>query len=77
MKSNRVKINPNILKWALDNINYSIPSFAKKIGQKELTIKKWLDGESFPTYKQLEKISYDILKIPSIFFSQIIHQKTI
>lgn len=68
MKSNRVKINPNILKWALDNINYSIPSFAKKIGQKELTIKKWLDGESFPTYKQLEKISYDILKIPSIFF---------
>lgn len=68
MKPNRVKINPEVLKWALNNINYTIPLFAKKIGQKELTVKKWLNGEIFPTYKQLEKISYDILKIPSIFF---------
>lgn len=67
-KDNKIKINPDILKWALNNLNYSISHFAKKINVKEDIVQKWLNGEDYPTYKQLEKISYKALKISTTMF---------
>ena len=43
-KDTKIKINPNILKWALNNLNYSISHFAKKINVKEHIVQKWLNG---------------------------------
>jgi Zn-dependent peptidase ImmA (M78 family) len=64
----RVPINPEVLKWALEDINLSIEEFAEKAGNKPAKITEWLDGKSYPTYNQLEKISYKILKIPLAAF---------
>jgi Zn-dependent peptidase ImmA (M78 family)/transcriptional regulator with XRE-family HTH domain len=64
----RVPINPEILKWALEDLNLSIEEFAHKVGKKPEKINKWLEGKSYPTYNQLEKISYKILKIPLAAF---------
>ena len=65
----KAKINPKVLRWAVDNNHYSISEFSKKMNRPVDLIIKWTKGEDYPTYIQLEKISYDILKLPiAVFF---------
>ncbi len=64
----RAPINPAILTWALNDLNLSVEEFAQKVKVKPEKINKWLAGESNPTYKQLEDISYKILKLPLAAF---------
>lgn len=64
----RAPINPDILEWALKDLNLSIEDFAQKINKKPDLIKKWLNKESQPTYNQLEDFSYRVLKLPLAAF---------
>ena len=65
----RAPINPEILEWALDDLNLSVENFAQKIHVRPEKVREWLKGDSLPTYNQLEDISYKILKLPlAIFF---------
>ncbi|MFO7445940.1 MAG: helix-turn-helix transcriptional regulator, partial [Ignavibacteriaceae bacterium] len=64
----RVPINPEILKWALEDLNLSVEDFAHKVGVKAEKVNDWLSGASSPTYNQLESISYKILKLPMAAF---------
>ncbi len=64
----RAPINPFVLQWALKDLNLSVNEFAKKLRIKPDIVNKWLSGEASPTYKQLEKISYNILKVPLAAF---------
>jgi len=67
-KTIRAPINPDILEWALKDLNLSPEDFAQKINVKPDTVKNWLNGDLEPTYKQLEKIAYKILKLPLVAF---------
>jgi Zn-dependent peptidase ImmA (M78 family)/transcriptional regulator with XRE-family HTH domain len=63
------KINPEILKWAIKDNNYNFSEFSKKVGKSVKVVERWTKGEEYPTYIQLERISYNILKLPiAIFF---------
>lgn len=64
----RAPINPVILAWALKDLNLSVEEFAKKLKVKPERVNQWLVSKSNPTYKQLEDISYKILKLPLAAF---------
>lgn len=64
----RAPINSAILEWSLKDLNLSVEDFAKKIRKKPELVKKWLSGESQPTYNQLEDFSYRVLKLPLAAF---------
>ncbi len=49
----KAKINPKVLRWAVDNNHYSISEFSKKMNKPVDLIKKCTKGEDYPTYNQL------------------------
>lgn len=49
-KKNKIPVKPNLLKWAIDRAEMSIPMLAKKFPK----IEEWIEGKSHPTLKQLE-----------------------
>lgn len=62
-------INSNILIWARNEINISVEEVAKRMKKSPDIIKSWEEGSSSPTYVQLEKLAYEIYKIPlAVFF---------
>jgi transcriptional regulator with XRE-family HTH domain len=61
-------INPVILEWAINNAHLNIEDVAKKINVKEEYVLNWLSGNDSPTYRQLEKLSYSVLRIPIALF---------
>lgn len=72
MPIEKVNINPEILTWAKKSLNLDDSYIAGKFNKKEEDIRDWSNGRKRPTYKQLERLSYEILKIPlaSFFLSQ-------
>jgi Zn-dependent peptidase ImmA (M78 family)/transcriptional regulator with XRE-family HTH domain len=64
----KAPINHVILQWALKDLNLSVEEFAQRVKVKPEQVNRWLLGESKPTYKQLEKIAYKILKLPLASF---------
>jgi len=65
----RATINPEVLEWAVRNTHYTLDSFAQKMRITPERVKSWIDGTKRPTYKQLERIAYDVLKVPvAVFF---------
>ncbi len=64
----RAPINPDILEWALKDLNLSVEDFAQKVRITPEKVKEWLNGDSQPTYNQLENFSYRILKLPLAAF---------
>lgn len=65
----KIKVNNNILVWARKSLNLSQDIVAKRMGKNVETIRNWEEGRDFPTYAQLEKLSYSIYKKPiAIFF---------
>jgi Zn-dependent peptidase ImmA (M78 family)/transcriptional regulator with XRE-family HTH domain len=64
----KVEINNKILTWARKKVNLSVAEVADRIGKSETTISKWESGEEYPTYSQLEELSYKILNTPIALF---------
>ncbi|MCD4698595.1 MAG: XRE family transcriptional regulator [Bacteroidales bacterium] len=64
----KLPINLNILKWARTSYNLSLAEVAHKIGKKTEIIKEWEDGESSPTYIQLEKLAQNVYNRPVALF---------
>ncbi len=66
-----IPVNPNIIRWARESTGYSIEDVAEKIGRKHVTVnvvQDWEDGNSSPTYPQLERLAYEIFKRPLALF---------
>lgn len=63
-----ININTEIFKWARNELNLTIEDIAHKMKKDEQVILDWETGEKTPTYKQLEKLSYKIFKIPIATF---------
>lgn len=62
-------IRPNILKWARESKHMSLDEVAKKMNKKPEVISKWEEAQESPTYVQLEKLAYNVYKIPlAVFF---------
>lgn len=65
----KVKVNNDILVWAREELNLSQEVVANKMGKKLEDIQAWENGTDYPTYAQLEKLSYTVYKKPlAIFF---------
>ncbi|MCL4546406.1 MAG: ImmA/IrrE family metallo-endopeptidase [Deltaproteobacteria bacterium] len=64
---NEIKINPDILSWAINQYNLDISIIIKRIGINEEKLEKWLHGDSYPSYKQIEKLA-KIIHIPLGYF---------
>jgi len=66
----KTPINPVILSWAMQDLSLTPKEVAQKMSKnfKEEKILRWLSGEDSPTYNQLEKLAYSILKLPIAAF---------
>ena len=65
----KIKVNKEILIWARQELNLSQDIVAQRMGKKIEDIQAWEEGKDYPTYAQLEKLSYTIYKKPlAIFF---------
>jgi Zn-dependent peptidase ImmA (M78 family)/DNA-binding XRE family transcriptional regulator len=50
-------INPNIISWARERANLSVPELAKKVGTSEAHLERWEKGERAPTVKQVHTLA--------------------
>lgn len=67
--SRAIPVNSKILTWAREELNLTIEEVAMKIKKDPATIRNWENGSSSPTYCQLEKLSYNVYKVPlAVFF---------
>ena len=65
----KVRVNHEMLIWAREQLNLSQDEVARRSGRKIEDIQAWENGTDYPTYAQLENISYSIYKKPiAIFF---------
>ncbi|ACB86079.1 ImmA/IrrE family metallo-endopeptidase [Natranaerobius thermophilus] len=64
---NKAYINPEILKWAREEMNYDIDEAARKIGINSQKLIQWEAGQKMPTLRQLRLIA-KLYKRPSAFF---------
>lgn len=65
----KIKVNKDVLIWAREGLNLSQEIVANRMGKKVEEIQAWEDGTDYPTYAQLEKLTYTIYKKPlAIFF---------
>jgi len=74
----RLPINTDVLKWARNSLGLSLDEVAQRLGAKFKAeiIQDWENGESSPTYPQLEKLAQDIYKRPiAVFFFPIVPQE--
>ena len=69
MKSKHIPYTPSVLKWARETAGYSVDEIAAKFNKEPKIILEWENGLSSPTYVQLERLAYEILKRPlAVFF---------
>lgn len=69
MKPELIPYTPSVLKWARETAGYGIDEIAIKFNKEPAIILEWETGLSSPTYVQLERLAYEILKRPlAIFF---------
>jgi len=69
--SERIPVNPDILRWARETAGYSIEDVVDKIKRKHVTVEvvqDWEAGNASPSYPQLEKLAYKIFKRPLALF---------
>lgn len=70
--SDPAPINPEVLVWARTSMNLDIAQVVEKFGRKRVTeavVRAWEAGEDQPTYRQLERLAYEIYKRPlAVFF---------
>jgi len=61
-------LNPVVLSWARERAGLSIDEVARAFNKGPEVIESWEAGISAPTYVQLEKLAYQILKRPVALF---------
>ena len=61
-------VNGQILRWARENYNMTPGETAAAIGVDEARYLRWEDGEEFPTYAKLKRISEVLHKPSALFF---------
>jgi len=66
--SEKIPLNPEILKWARQTAGMQLSEVAHKMGKDLETVSLWEQGISTPTYIQLEKLAYKIYKRPIALF---------
>lgn len=66
--SEKLPINPAILKWARETAGMQLAEVAHKMNKDVEVISLWEQGEGAPTYVQLEKLAYQCYKRPLALF---------
>ena len=62
-------VNPELLRWARERAGLSIDDVAARLKKQSEAIEAWESGETAPTYRQLEKLAYELYKRPlAVFF---------
>ena len=61
-------VNGKILRWARENYNMTPGETAAAIGVDEARYLRWENGEEFPTYAKLKKVSEVLHKPSALFF---------
>lgn len=65
----KLPINKDVLIWARTSIGLSVEEVSKKLKKSPNEILDWENGNTSPTYIQLEKLAFEIYKRPlAIFF---------
>lgn len=65
----RVSVNGAVIEWARQSLNLSQEDVARRMKKPIELIAQWERGEAMPTYVQLERLAYEILKRPvAVFF---------
>lgn len=57
MTSFRVTVQPSVLLWARESVRLSLEDAAKKIGVSPERLREWEQGQSAPTFKQLQTMA--------------------
>lgn len=65
--SPKIKVNPEILKWARETVGESVSAVAKRLGVKEAKVIDWEAGKDLLTYRKLESLA-DFYKRPVAAF---------
>ncbi|MBN2209979.1 MAG: ImmA/IrrE family metallo-endopeptidase [Sedimentisphaerales bacterium] len=69
--SEQIPVNPKVLRWARETAGYSIEDLITKFNRKRVTaaiVEDWEEGNSSPSYEQLERLAYEIFKRPLALF---------
>ncbi|MDR3448754.1 MAG: XRE family transcriptional regulator [Alphaproteobacteria bacterium] len=61
-------IQPSLLRWARTSANMPVSVVAAKLRRPVAEIESWENGESAPSYPQLEKLAYELYKRPLATF---------
>lgn len=69
MRTFKVNVNPEIIKWSIKNINMPEEVIIKKIGITKNIFDKWINNLDKPTYIQLQKLAKNVRVSPLIFLS--------
>lgn len=69
-------INPNILTWAREQSGFSLADIATYFKKDNQFIQSWEDGDSSPSFPQLEKLANKYKRPTALFFFPEIPQET-
>ena len=62
-------IQPSVLRWARETAGLTHVQVAERLKRSPSDIVRWEEGDSAPTYPQLERLAYEMYKRPlAIFF---------
>lgn len=61
-------VNPTMLRWARERAGYSLEDIAAGFRKDVNEIASWEEGETNPTYNQLERLAYTYYKRPIALF---------
>ena len=61
-------LNPRLLAWARQRAGLTVAEVASTLGKAPAVVEAWEDGSAAPTYVQLEKLAYKVLKRPVALF---------
>jgi len=68
MPNTVVGINSELLRWAREQASLSLEEVAGRLKKEAADIESWEEGESAPTYVQLERLAYKIYRRPMALF---------
>ena len=64
----RPPINPEVLKWAIDESGYSARDIAESLDVDDAMLAAWVAGDDGPTRGQFTKLAEKLRRPKSVFF---------
>ncbi len=61
-------LNPVVLRWARERSGRSVEDVAERLGKNPAVVASWELGDGAPTYSELERLAYEVLKRPLAMF---------